>query len=840
MRTQYYTATSFDGFIATPDDSREWLFPLGDVTQTSYLKFIQGCRLAVNKTMRTLLALAASLLLCWPALSPARTTPSESTLSPPEARAIAREAYIYGFPLVDNYRLLHAYFVDRYGTEFKAPWNEIHNESRAYTPDDKAIQTPNSDTPYSQLGTDLRAEPLVITVPAVDKGRYYSLQFIDAYTHNYVYVGSRATGNGAQNYLLAGPEWKGQQPAGVEAVIRSETNLGWILFRTQLFKPADLDSVKRVQSGYGVQTLSRFLGKPSPTAPKVEFIKPLPPDRQRASPEFFNVLNFVLRFCPTHPSETALMARFARLGIGAHGTFDAATLSPELRIAVEAGIADAWREFAGFKKSQIETGKRTSGDLFGTRVFLNNDYLARMAGAVLGIYGNSPEEAVYQPYFVDADGSKLDGSPNRYTLHFAADQLPPVNAFWSLTMYEMPSSLLVANPLERYLINSAMLPDLKRDADGGLTLYLQNESPGADKESNWLPAPTGAFWAVLRLYWPKEQVLNGTWQAPPLVKAIAAASTSVPVTVENFVRAETDLYLAAVVKRGAFGKFDHGRQPTRIDEQTVVRMNRDTLYSAAVFDLAAGPVTITLPESGDRFLSMQVISEDHYTPWVAYRAGQYVLTKEDLGTRYAIVAVRIFVAPSDTKDMEAVHRLQDVITVEQKSPGTFEIPRWDPVSQKKVRDALAVLGSTLPDTNWSFGMKGEVNPIRHLIASATAWGGNPDKDAMYLNVTPPTNDGKTVYGLTVKDVPINGFWSISVYNANGYFEPNKDNAYTINSITGTKDVDGAITIRFGGCDGKAANCLPITPGWNYLVRLYRPRQEIVNGTWTFPVAKPVE
>lgn len=662
-----------------------------------------------------------SVLLACSVQSSALAQPVKDTLTLAEARAIAKGAYTYGFPLVENYRVMHSFFVAKDGKEFKAGWNQLHNEARVFTPDDKTIQTPNSDTPYSQIGTDLRAEPLVITVPAVPKERYYSLQFIDLYTHNYAYAGSRATGNEAGSFLLAGPKWKGEKPDGIKAVIRSETEIGWVQFRTQLFNPADIDGVKKVQAGYKVQPLSGFLGKPAPAAaPKIDFVKPLGPEQQRTSAEFFSDLNFLLRFCPTHPSEKELITRFAKLGIGAGGTFDAAKLAPEIKKAVEEGIADAWKEFADFKKAQLDTGKRTAAEGFGTREFLKNDYLGRMSSAVLGIYGNSKEEALYPAYYTDSDGGKLDGSKHRYTVRFARDQLPPVNSFWSLTMYEMPASLLVANPLKRYLINSPMLPDLKRDADGGLTLYLQHESPGQDKGANWLPAPKGAFWVVMRLYWQKEEALNGTWKAPPLERVKADAPAAVPVTVENFVRAESDTYFAATVKGfDAFGKFGHNREPTPIDKQTVIRMNRDTLYSAAVFDLDAGPVTITLPDSGKRFLSMQVISQDHHTPLVPYGGGKHTLTREKVGTRYAITAVRILADPADPADIREVVKLQDAIKVEQQHPGKFEVPNWEPVSQKRVRDALNVLADTLPDKNRMFGAKGEVDPVRYLLGAAS-------------------------------------------------------------------------------------------------------------------------
>jgi len=310
---------------------------------------------------------------------------------------------------------------------------------------------------------------------------------------------------------------------------------------------------------------------------------------------------------------------------------------------------------------------------------------------------------------------------------------------------------------------------------------------------------------------------------------------TVPVTADIFTRAESDLYFHSIaIKEGGFVKFFHKREPAPIDDQSIIRLNRDTLYSAAVFDLDAGPVTITLPDAGKRFMSLQVIDEDEYTHGVFYGAGGHTLTRQAVGTRYVAAAVRTLVDPVDPNDVLEVHALQDAIKVSQQSAGEFEIPNWDPVSQKKVRDALLVLGSTMSDFKHAFGAKNEVDPIRHLIGAAVGWGGNPDKAAIYLNVTPPNNDGKTIYRLTVKGVPVDGFWSVSVYDAAGYYEKNQYNAYSLNNITAKKSDDGAIAIQFGGCDGKIPNCLPIVAGWNYTVRLYRPRPEIVSGKWTFP------
>jgi hypothetical protein len=313
------------------------------------------------------------------------------------------------------------------------------------------------------------------------------------------------------------------------------------------------------------------------------------------------------------------------------------------------------------------------------------------------------------------------------------------------------------------------------------------------------------------------------------------ANATVPVTVNNFIRAESDMYLAAVAtKENGFGKFEHHRELSPVDAQTIIRQNRDTLYSAAVFDLDAGPVTITLPNAGHRFMSMQAISADEYSLPAIYTPGRHTLTKKQIGTRYVLVGIRTLVDPNDPADMQKVHALQDAVKVEQKSSGTFEVPKWDPVSQKKVRDALIVLGTTMTDTSHAFGMKGEVDPVQRLVAAATTWGGNPRKDAIYLNFTPPKNDGTTIYKLHVKDVPVDGFWSISLYNADGFFQKNEYNAYSLNNITSKKDADGSVTVQFGGCDGKVPNCLPTMNGWNYTLRLYRPRAEILNGKWIVP------
>ncbi len=309
------------------------------------------------------------------------------------------------------------------------------------------------------------------------------------------------------------------------------------------------------------------------------------------------------------------------------------------------------------------------------------------------------------------------------------------------------------------------------------------------------------------------------------------------VSTDNFARAETDNYFSGFVKEGAFGKLVHDRKLTDVAHQPVVRMNRDTLYSRGVFDLDAGPVTVTLPEAKGRFMSMLLVDQDHYTPGTYYAPSRTTITREQVGTRYVALLFRTFIDPNDPADLEAVRALQDAIAIEQASAGTFEVPTWDQASLTQVRNTLKESGAYNPSE--AFGMREQVDPRAHLLGTAQGWGGNPPKDAVYARGAPTKNDGTTVYRLTVRDVRVDGFWSLSVYNADGFFEPNPQNAYSLNNITAKPDADGSYTIQFGGCGEGMRNCLPIMPGWNYAVRMYRPRKELLDGSWTFPEAVEV-
>jgi hypothetical protein len=439
-----------------------------------------------------------------------------------ETKAIAEEAFIYGLPIVMNYAVMNEYAVDKSNPQFKAPFNQIKNEPRVFTYEDTAIVTPNSDTPYSFLWLDLRAEPMVLSVPAVTKERYYAVQLIDGNTYNFGYIGSRSTGSEPGDYLVVGPDWKSETPAGIKKVFSSTTPFAIAGYRTQLFNPGDMPNVEKVQAGYKGQPLSAFLKQPAPpAAPKINF---LPATTAGIKANFFAYLEAALQFVPPAPEATDVRARLASIGIGSGKTFEFKDLSPEHKAAVLLGMKEGDDKVDKWLASGMRTVNGWKiGSFFGDRAFYQGDWLMRAAAAKGGIYGNDAIEATYPITRTDANGETLDGSKHNYTLSFPAGQLPPVNAFWSVTMYDGKSQLLIKNPLNRYLINSPMLPGMKKNADGSLTLYIQKDSPGTAKEANWLPAPNDTIYLVMRLYWPKDtppSILpagDGTWKPPGVV-----------------------------------------------------------------------------------------------------------------------------------------------------------------------------------------------------------------------------------------------------------------------------------------------------------------------------------
>jgi hypothetical protein len=475
---------------------------------------------------RRFLQTAAAGTLVGPALISRRVSADTSWAGRPgflKAKDIAEAGFIYGLPIVMNYGVQYAFAIDKTSGQYKAPFNTIWNDSQVFTWKDTAVVTPNSDTPYSMLWLDLRAEPVVISVPAVDPKRYYSVQLVDGNTFNYGYIGSRATGSAAGSYMVVGPHWTGPTPPGIRKVFRATTQFGLTIFRTQLFDAADMDNVKAVQAGYQVRPLSAFLEQPAPAAPPLPDFPKFEKDLVRT--EFFEFLDFALQFAPALPEELWMREQLARIGVGPGKTFSFRSLSLEDKAEILIGMKQGQDKVGDTVKT---LGKNVNGwrvaSAFGDAAFYHGDWLLRACAAQMGIYGNDAVEAMYPATKVDADGQPIDCAKNAYTITFPANGLPPVNAFWSVTMYDGKSQLLIKNPIDRYLVNSPMLPSLKRNADGSLTIYIQNTSPGPDKESNWLPAPDGPAYLVMRLYWPKDtppSILppgEGTWQPPGIRK----------------------------------------------------------------------------------------------------------------------------------------------------------------------------------------------------------------------------------------------------------------------------------------------------------------------------------
>jgi hypothetical protein len=480
----------------------------------------------MNQLLKTLpLIVAVFLLGCSGGTG---TAPSETRtdVSAEEAQATARNAYVYGFPLVMNLKTIFDFVVDADSPNYKGPFNEVSCVARLFTPADTTIVTPNSDTPYCMFWMDLRSEPQVVTVPELEDDRYYSVQLIDLYTHNFAYIGTRINNNVAGSYLLAGPDWIGDKPDGITEVLASETDLIFAVIRTQLFDAADIERVAEIQRSYTLQPLSAYLGQDAPAqAPAIDF--PSWEDDAEFSVTLFDYLDFALDLINTHPDETELVASFAKIGIGTPDKFSAAALESERLGALESAVGQSIGEIRAFI-DELSSDPMVSAKTFGTREFLKgaapslgqpNMYLPRAAAALTGLYGNSGAEAVYPTYFVDDGGDQLNAAEHNYVMKFAAGELPPVRAFWSLSMYDGSTQLFIDNPLDRYLVNSSMIDDFVLEDDGSLLINVQKNSPGIDREANWLPAPDGTFYSVLRLYLPEQQALDGDWAAPALSKA---------------------------------------------------------------------------------------------------------------------------------------------------------------------------------------------------------------------------------------------------------------------------------------------------------------------------------
>jgi hypothetical protein len=442
----------------------------------------------------------------------------DQTLTSDEIAGIATDAYVYFFPMLMGYRYAYATFLAPASPTYRGAPNEMHGEPATLDHRFRDVITPNADTPYSMALLDLRAEPAVIEVPAVSD-RYYVLQFEDLYGANVHYVGSRATGTGPGTYLAVGPHWEGEVPDDITKVLPFETDLVFIIGRTQVFGPHDIGALNTVMNAYGIQPLSAFLGVEPIEPPEVAW--PAWNDPASRDERFIGYVNPLLGFCqPPHPTEIDLMSRFAQIGIGPGFPFDAGNLDDPIRAALKAGV-DAAREAISAKVGDL--GERVNGwnatTALGSREFFNGDYLLRAAGAMAGWGGNDMVEAYYPLTHEDSEGRPLDGA-HRYRLTFQAP--PPTRAFWSVTMYDTSydgvAGFLVDNPIDRYLINSITQGLIAGD-DGSLTIFIQHAEPDSDEgKANWLPSPEGRFYLAMRLYWPTEVAFDGSWAPPPVVR----------------------------------------------------------------------------------------------------------------------------------------------------------------------------------------------------------------------------------------------------------------------------------------------------------------------------------
>ncbi|MFD0264676.1 DUF1254 domain-containing protein [Kitasatospora indigofera] len=432
-------------------------------------------------------------------------------VDPDTIRPTAAEAWVWGYALLENYRTMYPQAVDDADPRFVGGFGVFRHYSQPSTPADTDVVTPNNDTPYSWAWLDLRAEPWVISVPAQD--RYYVLPVHELDTVYAGFIGSRATGPGAGDHLIAGPGWQGEVPAGVDGVIRTATQLAGILGRTYLAgtSPEDLAELRAVQEQYRLRPLHEYTGTGAPP-PAPQPVWPVWREEVLGTVEFFSFLDFLLGFFPVLPAEADLRRRLAALGVDGRGEFEPAALPVGVRAEIERGIADGRAELD--HAAAVVT--RADG-LFGTREQIGDDPLGRAVAARKGLYGLPVEEAWYGGWVADSEGNRPPNAADRdYVLRFAPGALPPAEFFWSATMYALPDRLLVDNPLGRWSIGDRT-PGLVRDPDGGLTLYIQVKRPAdAEHSANWLPAPDGPFSIVLRLYGPDRSVLDGDWTLPEL------------------------------------------------------------------------------------------------------------------------------------------------------------------------------------------------------------------------------------------------------------------------------------------------------------------------------------
>lgn len=793
---------------------------------------------------RLLLILAVALAGATSAAAEESSSPQDIARRVIEDRAI--EAVIWSMPAVNYDLMLQEMLTKTAGKE-----NQMIYWGRPLDWHNQTL-TPNPDTLYfiSFLNTK-DVGPIVIEVPPASADGSLNANIVNVWQQPLEDAGLLGVdkGNGIKLLMLP-PGYSGQIPDGYEA-LQPDTYGSYVLFRSNLKSHSDADVARSAAYAKQVKIYPLSQASSPPVTVFTDVQDVLFDSTIRYDESFFDHLDRIVQNEPWLGRDRVMIDQLKSLGIEKGKTFapDAATKQALTSGVHEARALIAARYDAGlppFFNGTHWTYPAHPDLLKAAAENFDNpeNYPVDWRGLTYSYaYIGIKRLGTGQFYLInikDKDGNSYDGA-NTYRLHVPPNV--PIEQYWSLTAYDRDTHALIKNVARASRASNAT--DVKKNEDGSVDLYIGSKAP-AGQDSNWIPTdPARKFELMFRLYGPKKEFFEKTWALPDVERVgteTAQAkpdSVAVPVTVDNFARAESDLYMGNAVKDGGFGKFHHIREPAPIDHQLVIRMNRDTLYSSAVFDLDAGPVTITLPDAGKRFMSLQIINEDHYAPTVVYAPSSVTLSKDSVGTRYVLAAVRTLVNPLDPNDLKQVHALQDAITVNQQSAGAFDVPHWDQAAQKKIRTALLGLSEFTGGFKNAFGAKGQVDPVRHLIATAAGWGGNPDKDATYLSFNPARNDGTTIYKLRVKDVPVDAFWSISLYDAQGYFEKNKYDAYSLNDITTTKDSEGAVDVQFGGCDGRIPNCLPTMAGWNYTVRLYRPRPEILNGTWKFPEPQPV-
>lgn len=436
-----------------------------------------------------------------------QNTVDSSSLSSDSITAIAKEAWIYGYPIFYNYKTIYASGINKEDRSF-AGFNKFKSFAMSATPSDTLVITINNDTPYSMAAIDVSNEPVVLEVPKIENDRYYVMQFVDLYTYNFEYVGTRTTGNNPGKYLITGPDWKGETPKGINKVLNSETNLIFVVGRTQLHDPSDVPNLKRIQAQYKLIPLHEYTKQAAPEVKKYKLPLPVWQESDYSSPQFINVLNSLLQYANEDSSEKELRARFAKIGLVPGVPFDSSKYPPETIKAIEKGITEGKQEL-----DATLDNLKDFGNLFGTRAELKNNFLNRAVAAAAGIYGNTKEEAVYTGSTNDKNNQPLLGN-NNYILKFSKKDLPQAKYFWSITMYNIPKRFLISNPIKRYSIGNKT-KGLKYEPNGDLIIYLQSDSPGKEKESNWLPTPKNEkFMFVTRIYGPEPDVINNVWKMP--------------------------------------------------------------------------------------------------------------------------------------------------------------------------------------------------------------------------------------------------------------------------------------------------------------------------------------